>query len=366
MAEPGAAGAGMTATRARHVLGIDLIRFAAALMVMAFHYDGAFPPERRLPFAWAGWVGVEVFFVVSGYVIAYSAEGSTPADFAKARLARLAPGAWICGTLTAASVLIAGGAAGLLGQYLRTMTLWLTGPFVDDVYWTLPIEIVFYAFVFCTLSRTRLLSLGGLIRVLAIASALWWAARAAFAAGLPNPIRAQSFAMLPPILLSLVQFGCDFALGALFRESVRDGMTARRTGLIAICVAAGVAQIGFNIPRSGASVAGWSLGAPVIAPTIIWLALVGAIGASVLGNETAWGLLGRLAGPIRAIGLVTYPLYLLHARFGTWLGHAVHVGPVTTGVLVICLSLAVAMVGEPPIRRGLRGVFAAWPSAEAR
>jgi peptidoglycan/LPS O-acetylase OafA/YrhL len=50
----------------RHA-GIDFLRTVAILWVMAYHLDG---PEVRLP-AWThyGWMGVDLFFVLSGYLI---------------------------------------------------------------------------------------------------------------------------------------------------------------------------------------------------------------------------------------------------------------------------------------------------------
>ncbi len=92
----------------RHVLGLDLIRLLAALLVMAYHFafwhstrgqnilTDAFgvisTVGRPLNF---GWIGVEIFFVLSGYVIAFSAVGTRSPVFLRNRFLRLAPGSWI-------------------------------------------------------------------------------------------------------------------------------------------------------------------------------------------------------------------------------------------------------------------------------
>jgi peptidoglycan/LPS O-acetylase OafA/YrhL len=46
-----------------------------------------------------GWVGVEIFFVISGFVIAFTAEGASSRAFLRSRVLRLVPGPWICATI---------------------------------------------------------------------------------------------------------------------------------------------------------------------------------------------------------------------------------------------------------------------------
>jgi peptidoglycan/LPS O-acetylase OafA/YrhL len=143
--------------------GIDLIRFAAALMVSFFHIGfscwasptsggaamlrDAYALPELADVTWFGWVGVEIFFVISGFVIASSAEGATPLSFIRSRVLRLYPAVWICATATALLLL----AVGLLSspkRYLASMLLVPTGPWIDGQYWTLGVEIVFYGSVF--------------------------------------------------------------------------------------------------------------------------------------------------------------------------------------------------------------------------
>src|ERR1700709_215912 len=72
---------------------IQILRFLAALAVVAFHALGAPPkgfeiPDSALTFALSyGGRGVDLFFVISGFVIFYATHSSklTPADFLRRR-----------------------------------------------------------------------------------------------------------------------------------------------------------------------------------------------------------------------------------------------------------------------------------------
>jgi len=125
-----------TIVRKRQILGLDLLRFAAALLVMWYHlaygswtFDAQFCRQIGMdfsvfsglrPFAEFGWIGVEIFFVISGYVIAFSAESSTAGVFLESRVLRLVPGAWICATLSALFLLAIHDPSPILRLYLRT------------------------------------------------------------------------------------------------------------------------------------------------------------------------------------------------------------------------------------------------------
>src|SRR5262245_5050654 len=78
----------------------------------------AFP--GLVSFSWFGWVGVEIFFVLSGTVICMSAEGTTAFAFARNRIVRLYPAAWLCGTLTLVLLFFLG-QDDLLERYARTL-----------------------------------------------------------------------------------------------------------------------------------------------------------------------------------------------------------------------------------------------------
>lgn len=78
---------------------IQLLRFLAAFAVVAFHAWGVAPdgfkvPESAIAFALSyGGRGVDLFFVISGFIIFYATHGAklTPAEFLRRRVERIVP-----------------------------------------------------------------------------------------------------------------------------------------------------------------------------------------------------------------------------------------------------------------------------------
>lgn len=135
------------ASRTHHIAGLDIIRLCAALMVVFYNFaywdwhdcacvDAGFP--ELVPYSWWGWVGVPVFFVISGFVIVLSAEGRTAADFFKGRFLRLAPGLWFFATSAFLVLLFTGAETSPWATLLlaKSVLLWPVGPWIDGVYWS--------------------------------------------------------------------------------------------------------------------------------------------------------------------------------------------------------------------------------------
>ncbi|MFI2206415.1 acyltransferase family protein [Streptomyces sp. NPDC020192] len=144
---------------------MDGLRLVAAVMVAAYHFLGTPTPhfwgktELRdfAPFLHEasryGWLGVEFFFAISGFVICMSCWGRTPAQFTVSRIARLFPAYWCAVLLVVALVLVSrmGHWSAAVRIDPRTVLGNLTmapGPLgielVDGVSWTLWVEARFY------------------------------------------------------------------------------------------------------------------------------------------------------------------------------------------------------------------------------
>ena len=78
---------------------IQVLRFFAAVAVVAFHAAGVAPdgfkvPDSAISFALSyGGRGVDLFFVISGFIIFYATHGArlTPAEFLRRRVERIVP-----------------------------------------------------------------------------------------------------------------------------------------------------------------------------------------------------------------------------------------------------------------------------------
>lgn len=146
---------------------LDLLRFVAAASVMFFHFTGVRDPRawgqdpRELfpEMVWArfGSYGVQLFFVISGFVILMSAWGRRPGDFAVSRITRLYPAYWF-GVILAVVVFAITGlehgygpkAPGVYERFLPNLTMLQEGfgvPSMEGLYWTLWVELRFYVLI---------------------------------------------------------------------------------------------------------------------------------------------------------------------------------------------------------------------------
>ncbi|WP_165786357.1 acyltransferase [Methylomonas sp. Kb3] len=148
----------------QHILLIDGYRFLAAISVVCFHYFadvnsaqtrfnvlyGKIFEFPHLAFFEYGRFGVDLFFLISGFVIALSAEGRSFSGFLASRVARIVPTYWLAIILTSAVILIFQYQPLSLRQLFANLAFLqrpLGESFIDGVYWTIAIEFRFYLLV---------------------------------------------------------------------------------------------------------------------------------------------------------------------------------------------------------------------------
>jgi len=287
--------------------GLDALRLVAAVMVVAFHWlyrgavDGGYIAvryETAAPFAEIGYLGVNLFFLISGYVITRSAQGRNMPTFFVARFARLYPGHLACMTITFLILWSAAIATMPVSgvQWLANLTMFAPAfgqPFMDGVYWSIVLELIFYGWIALAIAA------GVLERYTLRIVAVWLAICAL------NEIWLQSGAAR---MLLLTEYGPLFAFGIVaqyWRERQRSK------------AAFGLALAAFALSCHTLTVTqGWMLDhygqAPGYGTLLVANAALhaGFLAALAIGNSP--GSPRMWAG----IGGITYALYLLHQYIG--------------------------------------------------
>lgn len=329
------------AARATRLQALDWMRFTAAASVVGFHYLFAGPNEGLVDygataFAKYGYFGVDLFFLISGFVIANSARGKTARQFAVGRAVRLYPAFWVAVLLTAAATVAVDGHFSVTGpQVLANLTMvhqLLGQPSVDGVYWTLFKELQFYALV-------AILLLVGLGRHLYRFFPLW-------ALGMLGISILSATLGQAPLMGGYFAYFASGAIIATLRD--RGWGWLQGVGLLAGFVVTIRYTLTTMIPDLEASRSvDYSETAVCIAVVGFHLLLL-SFCVSRLANL-------RLPGSRRA-GALTYPLYLVHQNIGLML-LATFAAPtnqwwVVAGVAALMLLVAWALNELVEVRLG--------------
>ncbi len=293
-------------TRPERLYEIDGLRLLAALCVVLFHYvfSGWAGGKTTVTFvtesAWAkyGYLGVDLFFLISGFVVLMSAWGRTPRQFVVSRVVRLYPAYWIGIVITAVMTVTLG--QGLfqvsLPQVLANLTMFQAVPNienVDVVYWTLWAEMRFYvlmlAFTFIGMTKGRIMA------------GLWGWLALTFLVEL---------GLLPGIADLVVQseFSHYFIAGMALFMLYRFGLTVQIALLVPICLGNAVYRaIGYAEAVGERYSVTYS---PVVITAVVVLIFLVMTFVSLRVTSV-------LARPwLVTAGALTYPLYLLHAHVG--------------------------------------------------
>ncbi|MGP9536876.1 acyltransferase family protein [Brachybacterium sp. AOP43-C2-M15] len=326
-------GTGTSSSARARVEIVDCMRLAAALSVMAYHYlyngirNGKVTSISHEPIAHIaqyGYLGVNLFFMISGFVITASVRGKTARRFAVGRALRLYPAFWVALGITTVFALVLGGdRMGVTAtQVLVNLTMIpseLGQPYVDGVYWTLLYELQFYVMVFV------LVVCGQGRRLAALMPA--WALLMLYI-----DVAAPQLGGAAPYLGGYFVW---FAAGAVIASIVESGWSLYRgAGLLAALLS--ITDLEMSL-TSGLE-------------TLVFLMMLSTVIPQVRSL--------RVPGSATA-GALTYPLYLLHAhigymlldRFATestkWLAYAL----VTGFVLALAYLLHVTVERHPLSRR---------------
>lgn len=323
---------------------IDLLRGLACAAVVAFHYLSRGPRANWISgvnfpavesVARYGYLGVDLFFLISGFVILMSAQGATPRDFVASRVARLFPALWIAAPLTAGTawLLHEPRFAISLPHFLLNLTMvphWFKAPYVDGAYWSLAVELHFYIFVWLALRLGQMPRLEWLLAAWLIVSAL-------------NALRPA----WPVEFWLNARWAPYFIAGGIFFRIRTLGLSRLRAALLCGSWPLAVLYAARNAPSAGVDAAIVSV--IVSAFFIIFLMIAFGDWRMAPSRLTIWS------------GLLTYPVYLIHQNFGMMLHELLHPvldhAPTTlaiTTAIVLLLGGLIHRLIETPLGPALR------------
>lgn len=353
---------------------LDGYRALAVMLVLFFHYTVRwtlpYDASNHLPSGGVfsgitlfqyGWIGVELFFVISGFVILMTLERcKSVTDFAMRRFARLWPPLFAAASLTALIVWTIGPSDWRVSWESYLSSILLVNPalvgklthhphmdWVDGAYWSLWVEVRFYALAcLCYwIARRKFVRLWLVLQLAVTALTLW-------SGGVASP---KLNAWLE--LVIFLPFFPYFTIGTCLYE-IYSGGPLRRDAL------AGIILAGLTVIYSAGS------GANIYAPynPIICVAA----NAMILGLFFLFAAQSPIvslfqAKPIVVLGQASYSLYLIHQFIGISLmrmlmatGLPYLVALPATIAAVIALALCLFYVVEIPAKAFLLRQTRGW------
>ena len=330
--------------KSNRLVEVDALRGLAALAVVLFHhttrYADLFRPASLTSISFPnGHYGVNLFFIISGFVIFMTLEKtSRPMDFVVSRFSRLFPAYWAAIILTFSITHLLGlpgklvDASAAIGNLTMIHSLFRI-PHVDGVYWTLEVELLFYCGMFL-LYRLRRLHLihYALLSLLAL-RLTYFVLERAFGIEL-------SWTISRLLILKYIPW---FALGiAIYQATSRREANAwRQPAITAICAVLTLLIVDI----------------PLVA--LLAILLASAVFLAARGRTSL--LRHRL---LVWLGTISYPLYLLHEnigwslqlRLGAW-GIPADVTALAAVAVSLLMASALTRWVEQPAMRWIRGAY---------
>ncbi len=289
-----------TASNNQKIGSINALRFAACMFVLFYHFCFVFYyakttqvdiPVLRELFKY-GYLGVELFFIISGFVISLSAESRNAYSFLKSRLGRLYPVFWASAVVTGVFLVFGGAIINQplgLNKFLANLTMVpqiIPGSYtlLDPSYWTLAVEIKFYFIILLLLifKQFKRIELFSIITSVFIALGIF-------------------FTDMPIIWTSY------FIAGILFYKVYKEGLTPWRIFGLCNTLFISIYFALARIPNHNANFAGADFN-----PTTITLYILSFFIIFLLISLNKFKIPNNKY--VNILGVLTYPLYLLHQQ----------------------------------------------------
>lgn len=329
--------------------GLDALRGIAALAVVIYHYthhfDTVFHTRRDLLFSFSrGHLGVQLFFVISGFVILMTLERSKSiADFVIARFSRLFPAFWIAAIFSYLIIEWADIPYMRIRPIDALMNATMIPGFlgfhrIDGVYWTLQIELFFYILM------AAIFALGLPKHLLRILAVILLVKLTDLRVGLQIPPPARSLLVLDHLQL--------FAPGIVIYLARRGWRW----------------EYGFILALSYLAVAG-DQRAQFDAQSAVKHTLAVMFIGGLVWASTRWSLPLTSHPLVQFLGAISYTLYLIHANLGYVILYQAHqAGWNANAAAALALTAAIGGAAaitwgvEKPAMRAIRGRFRGRPT----
>jgi len=236
---------------------------------------------------------------------------------------------------------------------IRSVVLFPKGPWIDGAVWTLVAELVFYVLIWAVLLLRQEALLPLLTRLATAGQVVLWGAVAV------SPMFGHDLSSLAgsyPLRVTLISTGCFFLLGMLAYEAWANGLNAGRALWIAAAFACCMASLA---AMASHSIATTRFGQGPTAPMLLWCAAM-AVAAIGIARESQVPAGPATQAAMRQIGLLTYPLYLIHQISGGWLLGRAYAAGLTAALAVALTTIACLVVSfafatriERPTRRAI-------------
>ena len=294
---------------------LDAIRILACLMVVLWHWTGGsntqvykYPPQLHVPFAsfnyfsHIGWLGVDLFFILSGAVIFTTSLEKKSEVFFRSRFLRLFPSYFLSAILSLVVIKLT------LRQFIPQSILAITGlgqflgwPAIIGTTWTLVFEIYFYFCIGIALKFWQPFSVTN-----ARVFLKYWL------------FLAYTSAVLGEVFIKnlvLLQYAGYFTLGGILSIS-RSKEDLKKNFLLVI--SAYVLAVSNMIWRLAGNL---NIGHHVFLSLLIVSAMTALLIFSFVRDFTG----SRTSRSLTYLAKMTYPVYLLHEVFGV-------------GVMSLCIN----------------------------
>ncbi|WP_286778862.1 MULTISPECIES: acyltransferase family protein [Sphingobacterium] len=338
----------------KRIYQIDLFRFIAATAVVLYHYlyRGYTAGNMSLlsfdgigEYFKYGYLGVDLFFIISGFVIAFSIKHLSLRKFCYSRFKRLYPMYWICLMLTFIVSYFWGAPryhvtfTQLLANLTMVQKLWGQGD-IDGAYWSLYVELKFYLIIalFLILNRFKKISLDYLV--------YFWIA-------LPTIKLLLGRSVIYAVIYEffLLDWSAYFIAGIIFCQIFLNGPHIKYFLLLPLClyrsINGAVGRIHWLERTFHSDFSPYIIGAAIVVFYLLIL-LVSCKKLQAINSPR-----------FVKIGMLTYPLYLVHQHIGFIIFN--HLQPYLNKYLllsaVIGLMLAIAYILSDRIEPRIMKLF---------